>query len=253
MRDPIVKVTRNNQVAVVSLNRNTTNAINLELVQQLANILTSLKQDSEVHGLVLGSNNNKFFSIGFDIPHLYGIKKGEFRIFYSAFNRLCVDLYTYPKPTIAAITGHAVAGGCILALCCDYRYIGEGNKKMGLNEIKLGVPLPYPVDCILQQLVGFRTARDVVDTGEFFEPALLLSMGIVDRIVPQAQVLGQSIEKIRSITTHPPDAFSAIKQSRTETVEARINAGLKEKENTFIDYWYSDRVRTLLQEAIAKF
>lgn len=75
-------------------------------------------------------------------------------------------LYTLPKPVVAAITGHAIAGGCILALCCDYRFISEGRKLMGLNEVKLGVPVPYLADRVLHALVGTRYAREIIESGE---------------------------------------------------------------------------------------
>lgn len=144
------------RVAILKLNRGIINALNLQLVNQLAENLQKVRDDSDVHSLVLCSSNEKFFSIGFDIPELFKLTRKDFRVFYQAFNRVCMDLYTLPKPTIAAITGHAIAGGCILALCCDYRFIAEGRKLMGLNEIKLGIPVPYPGDCILRHVAGTR-------------------------------------------------------------------------------------------------
>ena len=82
--------------------------------------LKKIREDKNVRGIVLTSSNDKFFSIGLDIPHLFELTKKDFKIFYKAYNQVCIDLYTLLKPTIAAITGHAIAGGCVLALCCDY-------------------------------------------------------------------------------------------------------------------------------------
>lgn len=133
----LIHVEHQDEVVLLKLNRGITNALNLQLVNQLAEHLQNVRANSDVHGLVLGSSNEKFFSIGFDIPELFELARKDFRVFYHAFNRVSMALYTLPKPTIAAITGHAIAGGCILALCCDYRFIAEGRKLMGLNEIKL--------------------------------------------------------------------------------------------------------------------
>ena len=154
---------------------------------------------------------------------------------------------------MTAITGHATAGGCILALCCDYRIIADGRKLMGMNEIKLGVPVPYPIDCIFRQLVGFRTAREVSDSGDFYPPEKLIGMGMVDRILPVDQVLPESIEKARLLGSYPREAFAMIKRNRTETVEAQILARLREKEEYFTECWYSDQVRKRLKEAMEKF
>ena len=240
-------------VAVVTLNRGTTNAINRKVVDELTETLRRLKDDPESHGLVLASANEKFFSIGFDIPQLFELSREEFGSFFRAYNRLCIDLYVLPKPIVVAIPGHATAGGCILALCCDYRFIAEGRRLMGMNEIKLGVPVPYPIDCIFRQLVGFRTARDVSDSGDFYPPEKLIEMGMVDRILPAEQVLPKSMEKARLLGSYPRDAFAMIKRNRTETVEAQILARLKEREEFFIECWYSDGVRKRLKEAMQRF
>ncbi len=249
----LIQAVHHEHVGVLKLNRKVTNAIDLTFVTTLAEKLEELNQASNLHGCVITSSNEKFFSIGFDIPKLVEFTEEEFRKFYHSFNQLCIDLYTFPKPTMAAITGHAVAGGCILALCCDYRFIASGKKLMGLNEIKLGVPIPYPADCILHQLVGYRNARDIVDTGEFYLPEKLLAMGVVDEVLPVEEVLPKAIEKMHSLSTMPLHGFKKIKQNRTEQVEAQIRHDLREKENIFIECWYSQDARQRLREAIKKF
>jgi enoyl-CoA hydratase/carnithine racemase len=240
-------------VAVVKLKREVTNALNLELLNQLADILHRVKHDPNTRGLVLASSNEKFFSIGFDIPHLFELSREDFGLFYTTYNRVCLDLYTLPKPTVAAITGHAIAGGCILTLCCDYRFIAEGRKLMGVNEIKLGVHVPYPGDYVLRQIVGARTARDAMESGEFYPSEQLLERGMVDQVLPLEQVLPASIEKAQSLGAFPQEAFAVIKRNRVETVEAQIRARLEEKERFFIECWYSDETRQLLREAMEKF
>jgi enoyl-CoA hydratase/carnithine racemase len=155
--------------------------------------------------------------------------------------------------TVAAITGHAVAGGCILTLCCDYRFIAEGKKKMGLNEIKLGVPIPYPADCILRQIIGFRNSREIVDSGEFYLPEKLLHLGLVDKILPTDQVVARAIEKAKSLDALPADAFAVIKHNRVEHVVDHISSKLRKKEQIFLEYWYSEETRKRLKTAMEKF
>jgi enoyl-CoA hydratase/carnithine racemase len=250
---PMIHLDYEDKVAVLKLSRGITNAINLQLVTELAETLQRVKHDAHMHSLVLGSANDKFLSIGFDIPQLFELAKDDFRTFYQAFNRACLRLYTFPKPTVAAITGHAIAGGCILALCCDYRFIAEGRKFMGLNEIKLGVPVPYPGDCVLRHIAGAPNAREVMYTGEFYQPEELFRMGMVDRILPLEQVLQGSIEKARSLGALPQESFAMIKRNGVEGVEAQVLARLEEKEQFFIERWYSDEARERLREAMEKF
>jgi enoyl-CoA hydratase/carnithine racemase len=250
---PMIHLEYEDQVAVLKLNRGITNAINLHLVTELAETLQKVKRDADVHSLVLGSANDKFFSIGFDIPQLFELTEDDFRVFYQAFNRACMDLYTLPKPTVAALTGHAIAGGCILALCCDYRFIAEGRKFMGLNEIKLGVPVPYPGDCVLRHIVGVPNAREMMYTGEFYQPEKLLQMGLVDQVLPLEQVLPKSVEKASLLGALPQESFAMIKRNRVEVVETQVLARLEEKEQFFIERWYSDEARQRLRGAMEKF
>lgn len=198
-------------------------------------------------------SNNKFFSIGFDIPELFPLDRSDFRKFFHAYNQLCIDLFAFPKPTIVAITGHAVAGGCIIALCCDYRFIAEGHKLMGLNEIKLGVPIPYPGDCVLREVAGMRTARDICDSGDFFEAEELHQMGVVDRVLRLDQVLPEAIEHMKLIGGFLQKAFAQIKRDRTEMVIAQIQKHLAEEEQQFLDCWFLEETHARLKQAMQKF
>jgi enoyl-CoA hydratase/carnithine racemase len=212
-----------------------------------------MREDPDVHAVVLSTHNEKFFSIGFDIPELLGLTRKDFASFYRSFNQLCIDLYTFPKPTVAGIKGHAVAGGCILTICCDYRIIAEGRKLMGLNEIKLGVPIPYPAHLIVRELVGSRNARDLFDTGDFFEAERLLEIGLVDEVVSLDQVLPRSTEKARSLGESPRSASEMMKRNRVESVKSGILEQLADREEFFIECWHSEPVRERLREAMRKF
>ena len=240
-------------MVLARLNRGVTNALNLAYVEGLGEVIQQVRGDPDVRALVVASSNDKFFSIGFDIPELFELNRDRFGGFYRAFNRACLDLYTLPKPTVAAITGHAIAGGCILALCCDYRFIAEGRKLMGLNEVKLGVPVPYLGDRVLHVLSGTRQARRVMESGEFYGPEESLEMGMVDQVWPLEQVVDQAVEKAEALGSLPGTAYGMIKRNRVEVVEAEVVARKEEKEGAFIECWYSDEARERLREAMEKF
>jgi len=239
------------EVVLIKLAHGITNALNLELINELSESLQKAIQDN-VRGLVLTSSNEKFFSIGHDLRNLYELSKEDFTLFYEAFNQFCIDLFTSPIPTVAAITGHAIAGGCALTLCCDYRFIAEGRKLMGFNVVRLGIPVPYTVMCILQNIVGYRTARDIADSGEFYPSKNLLRMGMVDCVLPLEEVVPKAIEKAQLLGRLPQNAFAITKRDRTESIKAQILARLKEKEELFIECWYSEEGRRLLGEAMER-
>ena len=253
MIEEFVTIEHHNQVAILMLNHGVTNAINGDLVLALDSALKSQTADPDVLGIVLTSSNKKFFSIGLDIPNLYALGENDFRSFYQSFNQMCLGILTTSKPVVAGIAGHAIAGGCILSLCCDYRFISEGRKLIGLNEIKLGVPVPYVADCVLRKLIGHRQARDVMDSGGFLEPEEAYRLGMVDRILPVEEVVSQSVEKARELSSDSLEAFALIKSSRVHALEREITAQLAEREDAFIKCWFSDDARVRLQEAISKY
>jgi enoyl-CoA hydratase/carnithine racemase len=253
MAASLVSVQKKKNIAIVQLSHKSTNAINLALVKELADTINDIKVDDKIKALVLTSANEKFLSIGFDIPSLRPLSQDDFSLFYQAFNQLCIDLYTLPKPTIAAITGHAIAGGCILALCCDERVIAEGRKLFGLNEVKLGVPVPYVADRILHALVGARLAREVMELGEFYPAEDALEIGLVDYLVPLDQVLEKALEQARLLSAAPGEAFALIKANRVEDVMIGILDRLEVKQMRFIECWYADAARKPLEEAGRKF
>jgi len=248
-----VSYENHDSVGVIRLGHGVTNAIDLALVAELDDLLLQVSLDSRVHSLVLTGSNDKFFSIGFAIPSLYDLSERDFKVFYQAFNRFCITLYSFPKPTLAAMPGHAIAGGCILALCCDFRLIASGHRLMGLNEIKLGVPVPYPADRILREIVGVRQASWIMETGDFFSPEKALLLGLVDQIVPIDELETVAFEKVRNIGSLSPPAFALIKHNRVGPVIDHLEQAMEPKEEAFIERWYSPEARQHLKDAMKKF
>jgi enoyl-CoA hydratase/carnithine racemase len=131
--------------------------------------------------------------------------------------------------------------------------MAEGRSLIGLNEIKLGVPVPYPADCILRELVGSRNAREIVESGEFYQPQEAQIMGFIDKVFPIDEVKQEACEQALALGSLPSNAFSAIKSTRVELVESQILARLDEKERSFIELWYSQEARLRLMAAMDKF
>jgi enoyl-CoA hydratase/carnithine racemase len=248
-----VSLEHHGRVALVRLQHGVTNALSTKVIHGLDAVFRRVKEDDAVNGLVLTGFNEKFFSIGFDIPELFEMNKDDFKGFYRLFNRTCLDLFTLPKPTIAAITGHAIAGGCILALCCDYRFIAKGHRLMGLNEVRLGLPVPYLPDRLLHFLVGFRKAREIMDSGDFYPADKAFEMGIADKILPVADVVKAAVEHADTLGSLPGVGYEMIKQNRVEVVVEAVKTRQDQKETAFIESWYSDAARERLKEAIKKF
>ena len=124
---------------------------------------------------------------------------------------------------------------------------------MGLNEVRLGVPVPYLADRVLHGLAGGRHARKVLEGGDFHAPSELLEMGMVDEVLPVEAVVDKAIEHAEKLGSLPEGAYGMIKQNRVEKTAAEVLAGEMEKERYFIESWYSEPVRERLREAMEKF
>ncbi|NHJ02980.1 MAG: enoyl-CoA hydratase/isomerase family protein [Candidatus Heimdallarchaeota archaeon] len=241
-------------IAIASLNRSRTNALNTALLNELQTTLSYFSADDNIRALVLTSSSDRFFSIGLDVPEVFDLSQSDFESFYRLFTQVCLDLFIFHKPVIAAIPGHATAGGCILALCCDYRYISQGKAVMGLNEIKLGVPVPYLADYILHSIVGTKDARSLMESGNFLPVEELARFGLVDEVInPPSELLKRAMEKAKEFCSYSPTAYTAIKYNRTNPIITRYTQTREEEVKLFVQCWYSDTARHVLKEIINKF
>jgi enoyl-CoA hydratase/carnithine racemase len=245
-----VVIEDHDSLAIIRLNNGVTNAINPALVEDLS---VAVKQvEGQFHGAVL-AGGDKFFSIGFDLPELLKLDRdGVTRFFYN-FNRAAFDLFILPLPTACAIAGHATAGGNILALTCDYRFAPEGKKLIGLNEVKLGVPVPYLADLILRKIVGDRAATEMLYGGELMPFSEAEKIGLVDEVLPQDKVEDRALEKVAEFAALPRPAFEAIKATRVEAIRILYEENYKLKHETFLDCWFTQQTQELLAEAAKKF
>jgi len=240
-------------ILILKLDNGIPNPLGSLLLKEISMYLDDVRQSKDISGVIITSMNDKFFSIGLDVPELYPMDKSEFKRFYTSFNKLCIDLYTLPVPTMAAISGHATGGGCCLALSCDHRLMVEGKKVIGLNEVRIGVPVPFPVACILRDLVGGRRSGDIMESGGFYNPETARDMELVDYVTPSETLLEVAVKKIATLNSYSAQAWKQLKQFRVDSVIQRINGSLTEKEEYFIKCWFSEETRRLMKEALSKF
>jgi enoyl-CoA hydratase/carnithine racemase len=237
-------------VAVLRLNNGVTNAISPELLDDLVRELKRIK--SKYKGMVL-AGGEKFFCIGFDLPALLQLDRTDMIEFYTRFNEVILDLYTLPVPTACAINGHATAGGAIFAISSDFRFVSMGRRFIGLNEIKIGVPVPYLPDLILRQLVGDRCATDMMYSGKFVEPEEAKRIGLVDDVFESKDLEEKAVAKIAELTALPPYGFPTIKNYRVEAVKSRYEEMRSADIDLFLKCWFDPAVQELLGEAAKKF
>lgn len=215
--------------AVIKMARGKANALNAEMLAELDAALNDTAGAANIRAVVLTSNQPGFFSAGFDIREVFQYAREPMRRFLTSFGMVVHKLHHLPKPTVAAITGHAFAGGAILALACDFRVMAEGEFGFAMNEINAGVVLPPLVFRLLTDAAGVGNARRMVLTGETVPPARAREIGLVDEITAPAGVLSRAMELAQSLAEKPPATYLAIKaviREVTGHAETDTGAGL---------------------------
>jgi len=237
-------------IAILRLNSGPTNPISSRLVDDLSRCLSEIKGTARAMALCGG---DKFFSAGFDLPELLKFDRPAMSNFFDRFNRMCLDLFILPIPTICALAGHAVAGGNILALACDYRYASSADKKIGLNEVKLGVPVPYLADMMLRHTVGNRYATQLIFSSAFISFGDAKVIGLIDVIGSPEELEDFTIDRLSQIAGYPNPAFAAAKANKTEEIQRKYEKRFQSKNEEFLECWFSEAVQKNLLEASVKF
>src|SRR5215471_14835704 len=233
-------------ISTLMLNRGKVNALDGELVDQLRAELRKHEIDTAVKAIIL-TGANKFFSFGFDIPEFLSFKKEDFVAYLENFTDLYTYLFLYPKPVVAALNGHAMAGGCMLALACDYRVMIEGKAKISLNEIGFGSSVFAGSVEMLRFWVGSATASRILYSGAMYTAEEAKHMGLVNKVASETELTLIAAQVANDLGSKHLAAFASIKQLLrrpiAEEMMRREEASIKE----FADIWYSEATWSNLQ------
>jgi enoyl-CoA hydratase/carnithine racemase len=242
-----VKVEIGDGVATVALSRGKVNALNNTVVDELKQCLKTLAADRDLNAIVL-TGRGKFFSFGFDIPEFLLFTKAEFTDFLTRFTDLYTYLFTYPKPVVAALNGHTIAGGCMLALACDYRVMAAGKAKLSLNEITFGASVFAGSTEMLRFLVGSATAAEVLYSGAMYSAEEALDLGLVQAVTDEDQLLDRAGDIASDLAAKHLPAFAGIKallrQPVADEMVRRESASIRD----FVEIWYAEATWANIQE-----
>ncbi|MER7622848.1 enoyl-CoA hydratase-related protein [Streptomyces sp. NPDC126503] len=211
-------------VGTIRLDRPPMNALDIATQDRLRELAQEATDRDDVRAVVL-YGGEKVFAAGADIKemqvmdHVAMVKRS--RALQDAFTAVA----RIPKPVVAAVTGYALGGGCELALCADYR-IAADNAKLGQPEILLGLIPGAGGTQRLSRLIGPSRAKDLIFTGRMVKADEALSLGLVDRVVPAAEVYEQAHAWAARLAQGPAVALRAAKEAIDQGLEADIDTGL---------------------------
>jgi len=155
------------------------------------------------------------------------------------FNRLIFDLFSYPGSTAAAINGHAVAGGCLLALCCDLRIMATGRPRIGLSELNLGVPVPAASLVMLRERLAANVVEELVVGGDGCNADRARDQGVVHRVAEPELVQAKTERELARLAAKPRHAFAATKRFLLGESWRRMSEPNIDDDAAFIDCWFT--------------
>jgi enoyl-CoA hydratase/carnithine racemase len=212
-------------IATIRLDRPPMNALNAQVQDEIAAAAAQVSDDKAVRAVVL-YGGGKVFAAGADIKEMAGVGYAEMAERSGKLQAAFTDIANIPKPVVAAVTGYALGGGLELALCADFRVIGEGAR-VGQPEILLGVIPGAGGTQRLPRLVGQARAKDIVFTGRFVAASEALTIGLADKVVPDEEVYQAARDMVARYATGPALALRAAKQAIGAGLEVDLAVGLE--------------------------
>jgi len=246
-----VRIEMKGATAVVRLDKARGNAIDEPLVRELTKAAGELGSDPSVRGVLLISAHPKLFCPGLDLVTLVELDRAAMERFMLLFAEMLWALYGLPKPMVAGVNGHAVAGGCVLALTADHRVLRRGGAQIGLNEVRVGVPLPWSVSELLRASVPPQALSQVALLGRNFADDEALRVGLADELADAAGFEDHCLLRLEEFVEKDSYALVTTKAALRHSVLERMKAHERERLGGWLDGWFSEGTRARMRELAA--
>ena len=247
-----LSVDRDGTVAVVTIDRpEAMNALDVETLSSLRELLLGLREDEAVRAIVLTGAGDRAFVAGADIKYMSGLDASGARQWGELGHNVGQLLETSPQPTIAAINGFALGGGCELALACDIRY-ASSKAKLGQPEINLGIIPGWGGTQRLARVCGLGVAKELILTGRLVDADEALRIGLVNAVYEPEDLLERTMETARLIASKSPVALAAAKRAMNHALQGDHVANLAGEADGFGDLFASEDAQEGLTAFVEK-
>jgi len=246
----MIDIKINDGVAVLTLMHGKANALDLEFCDALTARLEVLRT-SDAKAVVI-TGQGRMFSAGVDLKRLSEGGAGYIRQFLPALHRLYDAAFFHPKPVVAAINGHAIAGGCILACCADRRIMASASGRIGVTELLVGVPFPALAFEIMRFAVPARHLSEFTLSGATYASDEALRRGWVDELAEPGELMADAIAVAQELALLLPPAFAQTKRQIRQTVSERIARSGDATDRTVTEMWCAPDTLARIRDYIAR-
>jgi enoyl-CoA hydratase len=213
----MIELTSRGDVAILTMVHGKANALTTEF----CDCLVARMQETAAARAVVIAGTGRIFSAGVDLPRLLQGGPAYVREFLPALHRLYDAVFFHPKPIVAAVNGHAVAGGCVLACTADTRLMADNGTRIGVTELLVGVPFPPLAFEIMRYATAPRFFPAVIFSGATFAPPEAIARGLIDEIVAADALMDRAVAAAKSLAALSPAAFALTKRQMRQPVAER--------------------------------
>ncbi len=238
-------VERKGDIEILRMQYGPANAMDLNFCFELTKKIQQLAESSS--GAMVLTGQGKIFSAGVDLPQLLEGGVEYVHLFLYALDEMLKTLFFCPKPVVAAVNGHAIAGGCLMACGADRRLMVAGKARIGVPELRVGVPFPTVVLEIMRARTGSPFFEEVVLGGATYVALDALNKGLIDGIVEPEQLLTEAITVAESLAAIRPELYALSKQQARQPTREAIDSRTGLDEAEIVALWESAETRAAVQ------
>ena len=237
-------------IAVVKMAHGKANALDIEFCEAIAARFLDLAQGDAKAVVITGKGN--IFSAGVDLKRLSAGGPTYIRQFLPALHRLYETLFFYPKPVVAAINGHAIAGGCVLACCADRRIMARESGRIGVTEILVGVPFPALAFEVVRFAVPPRYLAEFTLTGATYATDEAVKRGWINETVEPGKLMEDALSFARKLAALSPAAFRQAKSQIREPVIERLQRNREATDKAVTEIWTAPATLERIRDYVAR-
>jgi enoyl-CoA hydratase len=216
----MIGVTQHGKITILTLAHGKANALDTEFCRALTGQFVKLQKSNAQAVVITGQGT--MFSAGVNLLRARDDGVKYLSQFLPVLNKMYDVIFNFPKPLVAAVNGHAIAGGCVLACCADYRMMARGNGKIGVTELLVGLPFPALAFEVMRFVTGPRYFAEVIYTGETYAPDPAAIYGLLHEVVEPSALMERAIAAAGLLAQISPAAFTQTKRQMRLPVAARI-------------------------------
>lgn len=241
-------------IAVLTMQHGKANALDLEFCNALAATFAKLASSSARAAILTGQG--KIFSAGVDLVRLNEGGPSYTREFLPVLHRAFAAIFDFPKPIVAALNGHTIAGGCVLACAAERRIMADGAARVGVTELQVGVPFPPLALEIMRHVVAPHFLEEVILGASTYAPADALARGLINEIVPADALTDRAMAAAQHLAAISPPAYALSKRQLRQPANDRVKSETALRDDEITGLWVADastqRVRDYVSRTLKK-